>query len=399
MVKRKHDVLDDMKAADILTNLISVPRVGDDDGSAAATAPGAETERGAEAPEFSVTPNQGSTQVPVLGSAVPSSASRPPAPPPALASTFAPVVPRSGIPQNGTYPHPQPGMFPRGEQAALPVENGSIMPPPEFMRQEANAHAAAVGAAASMARSSVMSSQGIGGLEPAKDTRLPRRESDSNRFKQYHEDRWDYMLSELLEFKGTTGHMFIPHTYPPNPQLARWVKRQRRQYKLMNEGKTSTMTPERAKVLEKHGFVWDSHDAAWKEKISDLKKYRTEHGHCLVPSNYKGNPHLATWVKCQRRQYKLFLEGKSSAMNAKRIAELESEGFCWEIRGGGTSGIKVRQAPSVPTRSSTIPSEPPSLPQASGEPSTVPAPASTCEKAGNKNGTAVDKRDPPVAAV
>lgn len=94
-------------------------------------------------------------------------------------------------------------------------------------------------------------------------------------------------------------------------------------------------------------------------------------------------------------------------MNAKRIAELESEGFCWEIRGGAGS-TKLRQAPSVPT--STIPSDPPSLPNASlplpsgiaatnGNASTITA--STSEKAGNKNGTTVDKRDdsPPVASV
>lgn len=161
LLKRKHDVLDDLKAADILTNLISVPRVGDDDGSAAANASGAETKHGAESPEVSVTPNQGSTQVPVLGSAAPSSASLAPA----SASTVAPVASRNGILQSGTYPHPHPGMFPTGGQAALPGENGS-MPPPEFLHQQANAHAAAAGAAASMARSSVMLSQGIDGLEP-----------------------------------------------------------------------------------------------------------------------------------------------------------------------------------------------------------------------------------------
>jgi hypothetical protein len=167
------------------------------------------------------------------------------------------------------------------------------------------------------------------------DVKAPgERQSADPRFKQFHEDRWDYMLSEMLEFREANGHCLVPHTFPANPQLARWVKRQRRQYKLMNDGKTSTMTPERATVLEQEGFVWDSHDAAWKEKIGDLRRYRAQHGHTLVPSSYKPNPHLATWVKCQRRQYKLFLEGKNSAMNAKRIAELEKEGFVWEIRGG-----------------------------------------------------------------
>ena len=40
-------------------------------------------------------------------------------------------------------------------------------------------------------------------------------------------------------------------------------------------------------------------------------------------------------VKCQRRQYKLYWEGKPSGMNPGRIAELDRVGFCWEIRPNG----------------------------------------------------------------
>lgn len=157
-------------------------------------------------------------------------------------------------------------------------------------------------------------------------------EAKGCRFKPFHEERWDQKLLELRVFRKRHGHCLVPHTYPPNPQLARWVKRQRRQFKLMQDGRPSTMTPDRVEILEQDGFVWDSHEAAWREKIEDLRKYRAKHGHCLVPSNYKENPQLATWVKCQRRQYKLYWESKPSAMNPTRIAELESEGFRWELR-------------------------------------------------------------------
>lgn len=152
------------------------------------------------------------------------------------------------------------------------------------------------------------------------------------RFRAFHEKKWDERLLELRAFGQEHGHSLVPHTYPPNPQLARWVKRQRRQHKLMQEGKSSTMTPEREELLESLGFVWDSHQAAWTEKICDLTQYQARHGHCLVPSSYKANPQLATWVKCQRRQYKLYWEGKPSAMTPQRISELEGMGFVWELR-------------------------------------------------------------------
>jgi Helicase associated domain len=51
-----------------------------------------------------------------------------------------------------------------------------------------------------------------------------------------------------------------------------------------------------------------------------------------VPSTYPENPQLATWVKCQRRQYKLLKDGKTSNMSLGRIEKLEELGFIWEMR-------------------------------------------------------------------
>lgn len=160
-----------------------------------------------------------------------------------------------------------------------------------------------------------------------------------NRFKPFHEEKWNARLKELIVYRKEHGDCLVPHTYNPNPQLARWVKRQRRQYKLMLEGRASTMTPERLKILNDIDFVWDSHEAAWQEKLNELNAYRKIHGNCLVPSNYKKNPQLATWVKCQRRQYKLYWEGRPSAMTPDRIVQLEKFGFEWEIRSSGQTSI------------------------------------------------------------
>ena len=156
-------------------------------------------------------------------------------------------------------------------------------------------------------------------------------ELNQHRFKPFHEEKWTLRYKELLEFHKEHGHSAVPHTYPKNPQLARWVKRQRRQYKLRRDNRASTMTSERLEMLSSVGFVWDSHDVNWREKLDALQTFRKEHGHCNVPSNYVDKK-LATWVKCQRRQYKLYWDGKPSAMSPERILELEKVGFEWEIR-------------------------------------------------------------------
>jgi hypothetical protein len=166
---------------------------------------------------------------------------------------------------------------------------------------------------------------------------------DGQRFKRFHEEKWSHRFKELLQFHREFGHSAVPHTYPRNPQLARWVKRQRRQYKLRCDGRPSTMTLERLQLLDSVGFVWDSHDVNWREKLAALDDFRRNHGHCNVPSNY-ADKKLATWVKCQRRQYKLHTDKKASAMTEDRIQELAKRGFEWEIRSTacklkiGTSG-------------------------------------------------------------
>jgi hypothetical protein len=50
-------------------------------------------------------------------------------------------------------------------------------------------------------------------------------QDDENRFKPFHEEKWSVRYMELVQFHREHGHAAVPHTYPPNQQLARWVKR------------------------------------------------------------------------------------------------------------------------------------------------------------------------------
>jgi len=156
--------------------------------------------------------------------------------------------------------------------------------------------------------------------------------SDSDRFRSYQKGQWSIKYEELCDYRRRFGNCLVHYTFKENLPLARWVKRQRYQYKLMMEGKSSTMTEERVKALDTIGFIWDSQGAAWYEHLSELSEFKQDNGHCNVPSNFVKNTRLATWVKCQRRQYKLFREGKLSNMTQNRIAELDEMGFEWELR-------------------------------------------------------------------
>jgi hypothetical protein len=64
--------------------------------------------------------------------------------------------------------------------------------------------------------------------------------------------------------------------------------------------------------------------------LSELADYREIHGYCNVPHNYIENQKLLAWVKLQRQQYRLHLEGKISPITLPRINALESLGFEWK---------------------------------------------------------------------
>ena len=68
----------------------------------------------------------------------------------------------------------------------------------------------------------------------------------------------------------------------------------------------------------------------WGKRYQELIVFREEHGHCVVPLYYPANPTLSHWVKRQRCQYKLKVDGKHSTLTDERQSMLEELGFTWD---------------------------------------------------------------------
>jgi hypothetical protein len=47
----------------------------------------------------------------------------------------------------------------------------------------------------------------------------------------------------------------------------------------LKEMNQQTMTQERIDVLESFGFVWDSQEIAWLERLAELEEFRRAHNH------------------------------------------------------------------------------------------------------------------------
>eukprot|EP00980_Cylindrotheca_fusiformis_P005845 scaffold1228_cov119-Cylindrotheca_fusiformis.AAC.12 len=148
---------------------------------------------------------------------------------------------------------------------------------------------------------------------------------------------WQEQYQKLLYFKANHGHCSVPINYSQDIILARWVKRQRYQYKRKLEGKTCALDNVRIELLERLGFVWDSHANSWQEKYHRLAAYKRTHGDFNVRRSSQTNIQLLTWMKGQRRQYKLYTSGRPSTLTMERIQALNSLGFLWSAVRNGTT--------------------------------------------------------------
>jgi Helicase associated domain len=70
---------------------------------------------------------------------------------------------------------------------------------------------------------------------------------------------------------------------------------------------------------------------SWYARLEDLKKFRSEHGHSLVPKEHPANPQLVAWCQNQRAHYRAYALGKKSCMTAERVKQLEDAGFMFEV--------------------------------------------------------------------
>lgn len=71
------------------------------------------------------------------------------------------------------------------------------------------------------------------------------------------EDTWEERFNELCHYKELHSHCNVPKNCADHPQLAVWVKYQRRHLKLYMGGKRSSMTRSRFLRLTRIGFQWN----------------------------------------------------------------------------------------------------------------------------------------------
>jgi len=133
---------------------------------------------------------------------------------------------------------------------------------------------------------------------------------------QNPKNTWGTMYKQLLDYVQQKGNSLVPTHCKENPQLGKWVSSQRTSYK------KNTLTKMRMKLLNDVGFVWSIiPNHSWGQMYSRLLEFKTKHGHCLVPQDYKEIKTLGRWVKEQR-----FIK---ATLSLEQVRKLDDIGFVW----------------------------------------------------------------------
>lgn len=113
---------------------------------------------------------------------------------------------------------------------------------------------------------------------------------------------WEEQMEKLQKFKDENGHCRVPVSHT---DLGSFVKLARREYKLKQQGKKSSMTLDRERELRELGFVFEGGktpqrseggNKTWDERFEELLAFKEDNGHTVVPQN---SGRLGQWVHCK----------------------------------------------------------------------------------------------------
>lgn len=146
--------------------------------------------------------------------------------------------------------------------------------------------------------------------------------------------RWEDQLLALTSYKNRYGTCDVALNHPIEP----WTTEQRNQYRqyeqqglLLPNNNNNPLTTERYDKLKNIGITINR----WERRLTELKAYKIEHGHCDVPLDHPSG--LGIWVSTQREN----AHWHPGEMPKERIASLDAVGFNWN-RWGHTR-TKTRQ--------------------------------------------------------
>ena len=151
------------------------------------------------------------------------------------------------------------------------------------------------------------------------------------------DEQFEQRCRDLEAFKSEFGHCDVPKAYYRS--LGQWCIGYRTAYRrLKTNGEKPKqgcyISQDRIERLEKIGFQWEviDFDKKFEERCCELEAFKSEFGHCNVPS-FSEDSSLGRWCVLLRCAFRKFRQGKDPGrrITPARIKRLEEIEFMWEV--------------------------------------------------------------------
>lgn len=142
------------------------------------------------------------------------------------------------------------------------------------------------------------------------------------------DDEFEEMFQELILHKKAHGHCNVSTLDKANARLARWVNKQRVQYRKLKDGKSSQLTAQRMARLTEIGFVFcpKGKCPSWEERLAMLREKFDRDRHLRYP---KSEQAMRSWIIRIRKEYQAYQEGQQSLLTQEKIDQLNELGMVW----------------------------------------------------------------------
>ncbi|KAF5827981.1 hypothetical protein DUNSADRAFT_18433 [Dunaliella salina] len=129
---------------------------------------------------------------------------------------------------------------------------------------------------------------------------------------------WSHRYRQLLDYIGNFGDTAVGYRDGDDPELARWVSKQR------SEHRRGQLHQTRLQCLVDAGFEFDADQAEWTRWYKELEAYQKAQGNATpVPLTMGVDLYLINWCSVQR------IARRSRVLSEQRIQALDRLGFDW----------------------------------------------------------------------
>lgn len=127
-------------------------------------------------------------------------------------------------------------------------------------------------------------------------------------------ESWVVFVNKLTDFYKKYGHTDVTNSFKDKHLYNRVIR--------TRHGKDH-LSAAQIDDLNKLDFIWNKQNIPWLRFLNNIKKFKLENGHCLVPATFPNNQTFGNKVGYYR--------SNKNVLTQEQIIELDNLGFIWNI--------------------------------------------------------------------